>query len=68
MKIWSGYPDVDRAVETIKILWNESPEPKELPELYVQALKETMKNSSKGLQLRFFDGLSRECPQALKYF
>ena len=68
LRIWAGYPDVDRAVDTISLLWGKSFEPKELPPLYVKAVKETMELSSKGLILRFFDELSKKCPEALKYF
>ena len=65
MRVWAGYPDVDREVETIAKIFGKTGT---LPELYLGSVKEIMAHSSKGLITRFYQQLAEKCPDALKLF
>lgn len=65
VKVWNSYPDVEKAVETITKIYNETTT---LPDVYVKAVEETLAHSSKGLVQRFYERLTEKCPAALQHF
>jgi len=65
MKIWAGYSDVDVAVKTIATSMKEVGM---IPEVLVRAYWESIEKSSRGIVQRFYEKLTAQCPEALRYF
>jgi len=62
---FSTMGEVDRAVAAIKQIMERS---EKLPPVLVSAYKETLESASNEIVRRFFEGLARQCPEALEYF
>ena len=65
MRLWNSYREAEQAVETIKNIYQEH---QELPEPLTRSYNEILQRASKGIVARFYEKLTRECPEAMKYF
>lgn len=65
MRVWHSFHDVGKAVLTITATMRETGS---LPAVLVDAYRETLATSTKGMVQKFFEGLAESCPEALKYF
>ena len=64
-KVWTAYRDIDEIVRTIKKIYKEAGE---LPSILVKSVRESLTKSSYGMVQRFYNKLTQECPEALRYF
>ena len=65
MKIWYNYDSVKHAVDTITYFHKAH---KKVPEILTTAYRETLKRTSKGLVIRFYELLVKQCPEELKFY
>lgn len=64
-RIWAGYEDVTRAVETLQKIYAVSGA---LPADLIAAYKRTLAASSHGIVGRFYEELAARCPEAVRFF
>ena len=65
VQVWNSYQQVEEAVDTIDKIMKQTGK---LPDVYVEAVRETLRVSSKGLVQRFYAFLVEKQPGALQYF
>jgi len=65
MKIFYSYSQVEEAVSVIKMLFYTYGE---LPDVLVKSYQSALANGYKGAVVKFYEVLSKECPEALVYF
>jgi len=64
-RIWQTTIDVDRAIETIARYLQETGK---VPDILLEAYRESIQKTSRGLTQRFYERLAEKCPEAMKYF
>lgn len=64
-RVWQSTQDIDRAVETISRYIAEFDT---IPETLLEAYRESLEKTSRGLAQRFYEKLAQECPAGMKYF
>ena len=65
VQVWNSYQQVEEAVDTIDKIMKQTGK---LPDVYTEAVRETLRVSSKGLVQRFYTLLVEKQPGALQYF
>jgi len=64
-RIWQSTLDVDRAIETIARYLQETGK---IPDILLEAYRESIRKTSRGLVQRFYEKLASDCPEAMKFF
>ena len=64
-RVWQSTLDVDRAIETIARYLQETGK---IPDILLEAYRESIQKTSRGLTQRFYEKLAEKCPEAMKYF
>lgn len=65
MKIWKGYTDVDKTVATIATVFRQTGT---VPRHLHQSVAEHLDAVTRGYQMRFYETMSEQCPEALTHF
>jgi len=65
MKVFYSYQQVREAVKVIKEIMKTY---HSLPDVLVKSYKEALANGYKGVVIKFYETLQKECPEALPYF
>jgi len=65
VQVWNSYQQVEEAVDTIDKIMKQTGK---LPDVYTEAVRETLRVSSKGLVQRFYTLLAEKRPSTLQYF
>lgn len=65
VKIWTGFSDVDRAVDTIAKIKTTTGR---VPAALLDAYRGTLKTTTRGMVQRFFEVLADQCPECLSEF
>lgn len=64
-RVWQSTVDVDRAVETIAKYMREVGF---IPQVLLEAYRESAEKTSRGLAQRFYEKLASDCPEAMRFF
>lgn len=65
MRLWEAASDVRKAVETIARLYRETGG---LPPVLLEAYRETLAHSRRGMVQRFYEEMTELAPEALAFF
>jgi hypothetical protein len=65
MRVWGSYKDAEESVDTIYRMMKERGK---LPEVLVSSIKRSLSHGYHGITQKFYNELSKKCPEALKYF